>query len=159
MEGGESSYHYEEIATYCYKHHIKNRDVAMIHIEDIRNLFVSNIRRFREITGQPCITVASHGDYLNTRFKLQNYTLMNERVRKESGIIREAYDRERMDLLTCRIADQDEGDSFTTKVLEAIERGEPVIELLTHPRQWNSPFWVNLKEEFSRVIRGIYMNI
>lgn len=107
----------------------------------------------------PYLTVASHGDYLNTRFRLNNYTLMNERVRKDSGIIREAYERERMSLLTCRIADQVEGDNFTAKALKAIERGEPVLELLTHPRQWNSPFWVNLKEEISRVFRGIYMNI
>lgn len=159
MWGGESSYHYEEIATYCYKHHIKNRDVAMSHIEDIRNLFVSNIRRFREKTGQPCLTVASHGDMINTKFKVQNSDIMDERVRTETGIIREAYDREHNDLLTCRIADQVEMDSFTPKAVAAIERGEPVIELLTHPRQWNSPIWVNLKEEISRIFRGLWMKL
>ena len=157
--GGESSYHYEEIATYCYKHHIKNKDAAMSHIEDIRNLFVSNICRFREVTGQPCITVASHGDMINTKFKIQNSAIIDERVRTEAGIIREAYDREHNDLLTCRIADQVEMDNFTPKAVAAIERGEPVIELLTHPRQWNSPIWVNLKEEISRIFRGLWMKL
>ena len=69
------------------------------------------------------------------------------------------YDAEHMDLITCRIADQVEGDNFTTKAIEAIERGEPVLELLTHPRQWNSPFWVNLKEEINRVCKQLYMGL
>ena len=84
---------------------------------------------------------------------------MDDRVRQSCGIIREAYDAEHMDLLTCRIADQKEGESFTGKALSALRRGEPVIELLTHPRQWNSPVWVNLKEEISRLYRGLYMKL
>jgi hypothetical protein len=52
-----------------------------------------------------------------------------------------------------------ERENFTSKAIAAIERGEPVLELLTHPRQWNSPIWVNLKEEIGRVIRGLWMRI
>lgn len=157
--GGEASYHFEEIATYCYKHHIKEKDKMLQHIEDIRDLFIEQYNKFKKRTGQPCLTIASHGDYMNTRFQYQNKELIDERVRKVCGIQREAYDAQHMDLLTCRIADQKEMDSFTEKAIAAIERGEPVIELLTHPRQWNSPFWVNLKEEVIRVTKGIYMNI
>ena len=62
-----------------------------------------------------------------------------------------------MDALTYRLADQKERENFTKKALEAIEHGEPVLELLTHPRQWNSPFWINLKEEINRVCKQIYM--
>ena len=80
-------------------------------------------------------------------------------MRSETGIVREAYDRERMDLLTCRIADQEALDFFTEKAISAIEGGEKVLELLTHPRQWNSPFWVNFKEEVTRLIKGIYMKL
>ena len=86
-------------------------------------------------------------------------TLMDERVRTACGIIREAYDDERMNLLSCRIADQKEMERFTDHVLAAIQRGEPVLELLTHPRQWNSPVWVNLKEELNRLYRGLYMKL
>jgi hypothetical protein len=64
-----------------------------------------------------------------------------------------------MNLLTCRIADQVEMEHFTEKAVAAIERGEPVLELLTHPRQWNSPVWVNLKEELGRVARGLWMRM
>lgn len=157
--GGESSYHYEEIATYCYKHHINNKETALSKLSEIRDLFVLNIEKFRKTTGQPCLTVSSHGEYVNTLIHTANTVIMDEETRVRAGILREAYDRERMDLLTCRIADQVEMENFTPKAVAAIERGEPVLELLTHPRQWNSPFWVNLKEEISRVFRGIYMNI
>lgn len=157
--GGEASYHYEEIATYCYKHRIKSKDIMMQHIEDIRDLFISQYAKFKQKTRQPCLTIASHGDFVNTKLGVQNTTIIDERVRKATGIVREAYDRPHMDLLTCRIADQVEMEQFPTKAIAAIERGEPVLELLTHPRQWNSPVWVNLKEELNRVCKEIYWRL
>lgn len=157
--GGEASYHYEEMATYCYKHHIRSKEEMLKHIGDIRSLFIKQIADFRALTGQPCLTISSHGDYINSKFKIQNKELVNESVRKECGILREAYDPEHMNLLTCRIADQVEMERFPEKAIEAIERGEPVLELLTHPRQWNSPIGVNLKEEINRVCKQLYMRL
>ena len=155
--GGEASYHYEEVASYCFNHRIKNKELMFARIDDIRDLFIKNYFNFRKITNQPCLTVASHGDFVNKIVDEPSLILMNERVRSETGIVREAYDRERMDLLTCRIADQEALDSFTEKSIAAIKGGEKVLELLTHPRQWNSPFGVNFKEEVTRLIKGIYM--
>ena len=157
--GGESSYHYEEIATFCYQHRIRKKEDAIERMEEIRDLFIANIEKFRKNTGMSCLTVASHGDYVNTKLQFQNKELMNERVRQEAGIIREAYDPEHMSALTFRIADQVEGSKTTAKVIEALERGEQVLELLTHPRQWNSPVWVNLKEEIVRICKGLYMRL
>lgn len=157
--GGEASYHYEEIATYCYRHHIKTKEEMLEHIEDIKDLLIEQYAKFKEKTKQPCLTIASHGDYINTRFKYQNKELIDERVRRETGIVREAYDSPHMNMLTCRLADQVEMEQFTEKAIAAIQRGEPVLELLTHPRQWNSPVWVNFKEEISRCFRGLYMKL
>lgn len=157
--GGEASYHFEEIATYCYKHRIRSKEVMLQHIEEIRDFFICQMKKFRAKTGQPCLTIASHGDYVNTKFGVQNKELIDERVRKTCGIVREAYDAPHMNLLTCRIADQVEMEHFTEKAIAAIERGEPVLELLTHPRQWNSPIWINLKEELGRVARGLWMRM
>ena len=154
--GGEASYHYEEIATYCYKHKIKSKEVMLQHIEDIRDLFINQYAKFKEKTGQSCLTIASHGEFVNTKLGIQNTTIIDERVRKATGIVREAYDKPHMDMLTCRIADQAEMEHFTEKAIAAIERGEPVIELLTHPRQWNSPVWINLKEELNRVGKELF---
>jgi len=155
--GGEASYHFEEVATYCYKHHITSKEKMLSNLEEIRDLFIEQYAKFKQVTSLPCLTIASHGDYMNTRFQYQNCQMIDDRVRKTCGFVREAYDREHMDALTCRLADQKERDVFTKKALEAIERGEPVLELLTHPRQWNSPFWINLKEEINRVCKQIYM--
>lgn len=157
--GGEASYHYEEIATFCYKHKIRSKEVVLSRIEEIRDLFIVNIAKFRKETGTKCLTVASHGDYVNTKLRLENKELINERVRLATGIIREAYDSEHFDVLTFRLADQAERDNFTPKAIDAIKRGEPVLELLTHPRQWDSPIWINLKEEIVRLIKGLYMRL
>ncbi len=157
--GGEASYHYEEIASYCYQHHIKSQDTMLAHMEQIRDLFIHQYQRFKRITGQPCLTVASHGDFVNLIVGAGNLTLMDDRVRTACGIVREAYDEQHMNMLTCRLADQTEMEHFTAKALAAIQRGEPVLELLTHPRQWNSPVWINLKEEMSRFYRGLYMKL
>lgn len=154
--GGKASYHYEEIATFCYKRHIRTALRILENIEIIKDQFIENYHRFKDLTGQPCLTVASHGDFMNVRIQLKNCLLIDERVRKETGILREAYDKEHEQLLTCNLFDMDMS-VFVNNALDAIKHGEPVLELLTHPRQWNSSFWVNLKEEFSRIIRGIWM--
>lgn len=157
--GGEASYHYEEVATYCYRHRIKTYDEMLPHLDEIRNMFINQYHNFKEMTKLPCLTVASHGDFVNIMIGCPSLVLVDNRVRQSCGIIREAYDAEHMNMLTCRIADQTERDAFTEKALSALCSGEPVLELLTHPRQWNSPVWVNLKEEISRLYRGLYMKL
>ena len=157
--GGEASYHFEEIATYGYKYRIRTKEEMLKHIEEIKDLFVEKFAKFKKKTGQPCLTISSHGDYVNSKFRIPNKVLIDDSVRRVCGILREAYDVEHMRPITCRIADQVEGDGFTPKAIAAIERGEPVIELLTHPRQWNSPVWINLKEEINRFCKQIYMRL
>lgn len=157
--GGEASYHYEEVATYCYKHRIRTKEEMLKHIEEIKDLFIAQFVKFKKKTGQPCLTIAAHGDYVNGKFKYPNKEIIDDRVRKACGILREAYDLEHLKPITCRIADQVEGEDFTPKAIAAIERGEPVIELLTHPRQWNSPIWINLKEEINRICKQLYMRL
>ena len=157
--GGEASYHYEEIATYCYKHRIKNKEALLQHIESVRDLFISQYAMFIQKTGQPCKTIASHGEFVNTKLGIQNTTIIDERVRRATRVVREAYDKQHMKMLTCRIADQVEMEKFPAKAIAAIESGEQVLELLTHPRQWNSPVWVNLKEELNRVCKEIFWRL
>ena len=69
-------------------------------------------------------------------------------------IRREAYDPEQMDHVTCRIADQNSPD-FMKETRLAIERNEPVIYLLTHPRQWGADWNANTRDNVSRLIRGL----
>ena len=156
--GGEASYHFEEIASFCYEH--KKIDLGFVntHMNLIRQNFIDNYKEMKALTGLRMDTVASHGDFINVKLGIRNNYLIDERVRKDTGIIREAYDREHEGELDCNIFDLGEKD-FAQEIIEVLESGAQTVEWLTHPRQWNSPFWVNLKEEISRVFRGIYMNI
>lgn len=159
LQGGEASYHYEEIASFCFKNRVKNKAVVMDNMESIRDEFILNYNLVKHNSGLACRTVSMHGDFTNVSLGIQDGIVVDNRIREATGIVREAYDRKRMDLISFRSADQTDGDNTVKRVLAAIERGEPVIELLTHPRQWNSPIWINLKEEFVRVFKGLYMRL
>lgn len=153
--GGIVSYHYEEIATIADAKHLKNKEAVMNAMPEIRELFKRNLAIFREKSSMPCDVVASHGDFINVRLGISNTTILEDnQLRKDLGIQREAYDKEQMSYVTCRIADH-ATDKFKEETLQAIERNEPVIYLLTHPRQWGAAPWANTKENVSRLIRGI----
>lgn len=152
--GGEASYHYEEIATYCYKKKIKNKILVDDNIDKIRILFERNYLEFKRKSALPCYTIASHGEFINIKLGVPNHYLIDSKLKSKLGIVREAYDKEHMEKLTCRVADHCSSD-FIKDSLAAIERGEHVIELLTHPRQWRSAAWINLKMDLSRLYRGI----
>ena len=152
--GGEVSYHYEELAAYAGKKRLKNRDDVIQVLPEIRTAFEKNLAWFRKETGQPCTAVASHGDFINRKLKLSNTEILQDPTfRISCGILREAYDLEQMGHVTCRIADQSDPD-FTEEALAAIRRNEPVIYLLTHPRQWGADWEANTHENISRLVRG-----
>lgn len=153
--GGESSYHYEEIASYALKHHIKRAEDVEQSLPAIRELFLKNLEGFRRATGLPCTAVASHGDFVNRKLGVANTEiLLDPALRRRAGILREAYDEEHMRYTTCRIADQSSPD-FVGEALAAIVRGEPVLYLLTHPRQWKADAAANTKENLIRVVNGL----
>ncbi len=156
---GGSSYHYEEIATYCYKNKVKSKAIVFEKIEAIRDSFIANYLELKEKSKLPCLTIAMHGDFKNVRLGIRDGILIDKRVRDATGIIRETDDCERMDKITARIADQVAGDRTTEFVIDAINRGKHVIELLTHPRQWNSPFWIKFREEIQRIFKGLLMKL
>lgn len=152
--GGEASYHYEELASYAYCNHIKDKTEVLRHIDEIRELFIRNYNMMKAKSHLPLLTVASHGDFVNKKIGITNVLIVNDQVREKNGIIREAYDDEHMKYITYRIADHS-SPNFMELALAAIERGEPIIELLTHPRQWNSNIRVNLKENITRCCKGL----
>lgn len=104
--GSEVSYHYEEIATFAKQKHIKMQNEIQSNIEEIRKIFRDNYIKFKELTGLPCKTVASHGEWINRALKIANYTLLNDKLRQDLGIIRETHDQETEKYVTYRNADQ-----------------------------------------------------
>ncbi|MFX4263241.1 hypothetical protein ACOBQJ_13720 [Pelotomaculum propionicicum] len=153
--GGMASYHYEELATYAEAKRLRQKEAVSNALPEIRALFERNIMRFRSMTGMPCTVVAAHGDFINVKLGVSNTVILEDiELRNRLGIQREAYDAAQMQYVTCRIADH-ATDKFKEETLQAIERNEPVIYLLTHPRQWGAAPWANTKENVSRLIRGI----
>lgn len=155
--GGEVSYHYEEMAAYAFAHRIRDAEKLRAAMPEIREMFRQDITAFREKTGCDCTTVASHGDYINRMLQCTNTEILESAPFREScGIAREAYDIEQMRYVTCRIADQS-SKNFVEEAACAMQRGEPALYLLTHPRQWGADFRANAREDFLRLYHGIAM--
>lgn len=153
--GSEASYHYEEIATYCKIHKIRDKDRVNAEMSEIRKLFIQNYLHLKESTGLPLLSVASHGDFVNQYIGLSNQVFLNTEVRERCGILLEAYDQIiKKDCLSI----SDTGyprlwNPFSPQ--DALLRNVPKINLLTHPRHWRSNIYINTRDNINRMIEGI----
>lgn len=156
MNGYETGYHYEQLATYEKKHKCKSSDVLNERIFEIREIFSKDYIDYKNRTGTNSFSVASHGDFVNTKLDMQSYSILEDvNLRKKLGIVVEAYDKAIMDYVNERFADQLLLDNFCKKVMDAINRKTHVIMILTHPRNWEVDIFSNTKENFVRLFQGI----
>jgi len=154
--GSEASYHFEEIATICKQKGLGTRQEVEQHMPEIRALFRTNFTYVRTRTGLPMLTVASHGDFVNRHLQVANHELLDDGLRQELGIVVEAYDEALTSLFTERFTDTLYPRFWRTySPLVAIERGDPVIHILTHPRHWQSAPLVNLADDLRRLREGV----
>ena len=155
--GYETGYHYEEIALYEKRKKLKNRDNIVSVFPEIRKQFTKDLSRFREDTSSKSLSVASHGDFINTMYDLQNYELLRDDnlLREHNKIVLEAYDEAIMKYVQCRYADQILLERFSEEVIDAINKDVKVIMILTHPRNWEVDLWANTKENFKRFFEGL----
>ena len=156
--GGEASYHYEEIATWCYKHRVRRKEEVLEHLDEFQSMFAQNVELIREKYGVPVLTVSSHGEYVNRKLDVDNKIIASRKVLDKCGIIIDAYDEGFKQKCIARIHDHDR-DNFVADVRRAISAGVPVIEILTHPRQWGASFFTNLLDDVNRFFKQIYMNL
>ena len=157
--GYETGYHYEEIATLEKKKKTKSIDGLMESLPECRDLFLKDLEQFRRNTGSPSMTVASHGDFINVKYKLQNYELLKDySIREKSGIIVEAYDECIMKYIESRYADQVLLSRFADEVIRGITEGYNVIMILTHPRNWKVDVIANTRENIVRFRQGYNYN-
>lgn len=154
--GSEASYHFEEIATVCKQKGLCTRQQVEQHLPEIRAVFRANFTSVRAQTGLPMLTVASHGDFVNRRLQMANNELLTDELRRELGIGLEAYDEALTSLFTVRFTDTLYPKFWRTySPLVAIQRGDPVIQILTHPRHWKSSPMVNLADNLRRLHEGV----
>lgn len=154
--GSEASYHYEELATYAKKKKIKDPAALRDRMAEIRSNFVGNFSRIEQRLGTKMQTVASHGDFANRRLKITNTEIVADaQLRTDCGILCEAYDRALLDHIDVYISDRPAPQYyFPTSPVNAI-RANRRICLVTHPRQVETNWKENTKDNLIRFYEGL----
>jgi acetyltransferase-like isoleucine patch superfamily enzyme len=155
--GGHASYHYEEVASLAKRERIHDPEVALARLPEARAMFRRNLDRLRELTRLPMAVVASHGDFVNRKLGVANSVILEDRAfRTEMGVDLEVYDEAFMRHVTARHADGLPPEFWRSgDPTVAIDRGEPVVYLLVHPRNWHADRGVNLRDDARRLREGI----
>jgi len=154
--GAEVGYHFEEIATVAKEKGLKGAINVPLLKKDAGELFCKNLTALRQKSGLPLCGIASHGDFVNRQLGITNFELLTPEIRKSMNIDYEAYDAELVSHLSSRFADMEyPGIWKPGSPLDAIQRGDQVIKLLIHPRQWCSSPLVNAQDDLNRIYEGI----
>lgn len=155
--GGEASYHYEELATFAKRAGLASKIEVLKRLNSIQNEFKENISHLRQQSSLEMSTVASHGDWMNRKLDITNSVILEDRsFRKDVGVEIEAYDQDFMKFITSRHADAVYPKFWSPEnPMNAIERGEHVIYILIHPRQWRSNIIVNMIDNLGRIFESI----
>lgn len=154
--GSEASYHYEELATFAKRQRIKQAAEVLRRLPEIKDEFTRNFMAIERRLGRKMTTVASHGDFANRRLKLQNTLILSDSaVRDRCGIACEAYDAALMKSTDIYISDRPHPQYFyPSSPRDALGR-HARIYLLTHPRQFETNWTENTKENFSRLYQSL----
>lgn len=157
QEGGEVSYHYEELSSVAKRRRLRSRSDALAHVPEAQDLFAQNLGRLRAMTGLPMRVVASHGDFAGRRLGFTNWVILDDPdFRREVGIDLETYDKAFLGCLPRRYIDAPSPRYWEpADPTAAIKAGEPVISVLVHPRQWRADPMVNGRDDILRVIEGL----
>lgn len=154
--GSEASYHYEELATFAKRNNIKDATTVRARMPEIRTNFRNNFERIEQWLGRKMLTVASHGDFANRQLKLNNTEVLNDhQLRASCGIECETYDRCLLSHFDVYISDRPHPQYYhPISPLDAIGRHRKIY-LLTHPRQCETNWKANTKENLLRFHEGL----
>jgi hypothetical protein len=154
--GVEASYHYEEVATISKQRGLTTVRDVYDQLPEIREMFKLNLFRLRERTGLLMLSAASHGDFVNRKLGITNTVILADKTfRDEVNIKVEAYDQALMSYVTSRHSDRAYPVFWAPDdPLSALRRGEEVVHILTHPRQWHAAPSVNLSDNLGRAWEG-----
>ncbi|MBC7454562.1 MAG: hypothetical protein H7335_12805 [Massilia sp.] len=154
--GSEASYHYEELATYAKKNRIKDAAALRARLPQIRTDFIANFSRIEQRLGTKMRTVAGHGDFANRKLKVNNTEILEDpQLRRRCGIDVETYDRTMMGSIDIYITDRPPPQFYhPSSPLDSLGR-HGRIYLLTHPRQVETNWQANAKENLFRFYEGL----
>lgn len=154
--GSEASYHYEELATFAKQHKLTDPAQVLARLPEIREIFFENFHKIEQRCGRKLTTVASHGDLANRRLKLNNTEILKDpQLRARCGIVCESYDRALLDHIDLYIADRPHPQYFyPSSPFDALGQQQRIC-LLTHPRQWETNWVENTKDNLFRLYEGL----
>jgi hypothetical protein len=155
--GSEASYHYEELAAFAKRNNIKAPAEIRRRLPDIRAEFAVNIGLIERRLGKKLTTVASHGDFANRRLQLANTEILDDpQLRDACGIECEAYDHKLLVHFDMYIADRPPPLYYhPSSPVDAIAGRYDRIYLLTHPRQFETNWQANTKDNLLRCYQGL----
>lgn len=154
--GSEASYHFEEVADFAKRHHIKNADVLRSRFPAIRVQFRHNLERIEHALARKLVTVASHGDFANRRLNVINHEILDDPVfRARCGIACETYDDALLRQFDLYISDRPHPVYFHPMEPGAALGRYRRICLLTHPVQWETNWRESTRCNVRRLIQDL----
>jgi hypothetical protein len=153
--GGDVGYHYEELSTVARERGLRTRAAVELHMPEIQDRFRENLRALRATVGLPLGFVAAHGDMANRHLGMRNQELLDDALRSELDIEVTADARAATPGLVSRFSDAAYPSYWKPHdPVIALERGDAVVYVVTHPRQWRRNVRENLSEDLGRLVEG-----
>lgn len=154
--GSEASYHFEEVADFAKRHHIKDPAVVRSRFPAIRAQFHQNVERIENALSRKLVTVASHGDFANRRLNVINHEILEDQAfRARCGITCETYDAALLGQFDLYISDRPHPVYFHPMAPEAALGRYRCICLLTHPVQWETNWRESTRCNVRRLVEGL----
>jgi hypothetical protein len=154
--GSEASYHFEEVADFAKRHHLKSADAVRERFPEIRDEFLRNFKRIEQGLGAKIHTVASHGDFVNRRLNVINHEILHDRpFRARCGIACEAYDPDLLERFDLYISDRPPPTYYHPVAPRAAFGRYRCICLLTHPVQWETNWRASTRTNVRRLVDGL----
>lgn len=136
-QGHEVGYHFEELASYAKKKHIRSKAEVIAAFPDIRRIFAQNLAQLRGLHSFEINSCASHGDFANLVVDCGNYKFLRDaELRHELGIAYEAYDHELVNAYQNHVSDWNSPQGFNPAHPLSYIRARKSFLFLTHPRWW-----------------------
>lgn len=154
--GSEASYHFEEVADFAKRHHIKDADVLRSRFPLIRAEFRQNLERIERKLARKLVTVASHGDFANRRLNVINHEILGDQAfRERCGIACETYDKALLEQFDLYISDRPHPVYYHPMAPQAALGRYHCICLLTHPVQWETNWRENTRCNVRRLVEDL----
>jgi hypothetical protein len=154
--GSEASYHYEEVADFAKRSHIRSADEVRRHFPAIREQFRRNYESIQDRLAARLATVASHGDFANRRLRIINHEILRDRaLRERCGIECESYDEALLSRFDLYISDKPYPRYYhPVSPFDALGKYRRIC-FLTHPNQWETNWRESTRCNVGRVYQEL----